>query len=87
MTAFGISPVSTAGTACRSFDAIQANESRRVGNWLLGLALAVNLYLLVLTLARVRLIGAQLAVLTIRVTEIAETVDALDADLRGGVRG
>jgi hypothetical protein len=52
-------------------------------NTLLGLALAVNLYLSVLTLARVRLIGAQLAVLTIRVTETAEILDALDTDLRG----
>jgi hypothetical protein len=50
---------------------------------LLGLALAVNLYLSAVTLARVRGIRTQLAVLTLRVTETAEIVDALDADLRG----
>jgi len=54
---------------------------------LLGLAVALNLYLSAVTLARVRGIRTQLAVLTLRVTETAETVDALDADLRGKSNG
>lgn len=49
----------------------------------IGLALMLNGYLSALTLVRARRLSAQLAVLTIRVTETAETVDALDADLRG----
>ena len=43
---------------------------------LIGLALALNVYCWALVLVRVRRIGIQLAVLTLRVTDLAESVAA-----------
>jgi hypothetical protein len=48
----------------------------------LGLVAVWTLYLVAVTLDRVRRLSAQVAVLTLRVTELGETLEALDAQLR-----
>lgn len=49
---------------------------------LLAMALSLSVLGLALTLARLRQISAQLAVLTLRVTDLVEAVAELDTDLR-----
>ena len=49
---------------------------------LLALALSLSGLVLVLTLARLRQLSAQLAVLTLRVTDLVEAVAELNTDLR-----
>lgn len=50
---------------------------------LLGLALALNLYLVALTVDRVRRLSGQVAVLTIRVTDLVEALDAVIEEQHG----
>lgn len=52
------------------------------GHVLLTLALVGLLYLGSVTMALARRLSAQLAVLTIRVTDLTETVTALETELR-----
>jgi hypothetical protein len=49
---------------------------------MIGLGLCWILYLGSVTIALVRRLSAQLAVLTIRVTELGETLEGLDARVR-----
>jgi hypothetical protein len=49
----------------------------------LVLAIAGNLYVSIRTLGQTQQLIAQVAVLTIRVLDTCETVEALDTDLRG----
>jgi len=52
----------------------------------LTLLMLWNLYLSAVTLARAHRLSAQIAVLTLRAAEIAETVEVLDRQLRNPAR-